>query len=171
MIDCGPKNSANTFITQILKMNDGYTMKPALGDTLYTVTPLIDTPWVVLDKGELTMPDEFLFPYASWADNRVRYITLESCRIAGNNAFVEFQYGGEEYHEIWDIKRQKLLFKSCLRDDDIFSSRPVMEISDGSVLFWPSYIFHSDLLCIWGEENPRVVQVRPSPFTGGLSLR
>ena len=123
MIDCGPKNSANTFITQILKMNDGYTMKPALRDTLYTVTPLIDTPWVVLDKGELTMPDEFLFPYASWADNRVRYITLESCRIAGNNAFVEFQYGGEEYHEIW------------------------------------------------GEENPRVVQVRPSPFTGGLSLR
>lgn len=160
LIDDGPKETTITYTSQIKPVNGEYTIKPALRDTIFHITLVEDIPRIVLDKGKLVMPDEYQSTFNTWSDNQGRYITLDACHIAGDLAFVMFNYDDKEHHEIWDIRKRKLLFKSYLHRDNIFSFGPKVELSDETIPFWPSSVFGSDMFCVWGDEKPRVVQVR-----------
>lgn len=159
-IESGPQITGNAYLTLLSTANNEYILKPALRDTIFRVSIHGDEPWIVLNKGQYLMPDEYYDTWANYSNNKDRYINLENVHIAGNHAFVSFQYGREEHHEIWDIEKEELVFKSAQGEEVISSFGPLIESSDGAIPFWPLFVSGKDMFSIFGEESPRIIRVR-----------
>lgn len=159
-IDNGPKNTSNTYVAVFQEVNGKLTVKPALRDTCYRISFSEDVPWMIMDKGKFRIPDDYLTSFDAWSQNQDRYITLESYIVSGNYVFVSFNYANREHHEIWDLVENRIVFKSYLHEENIFSFGPKLETSREVIPFWPSSSFESNLYCVWGDESPRVIEVR-----------
>lgn len=158
----GPDKTGSVFMTNLDLFNGQYFFKPTIGDTMYRVTDEAKlVPYLILDKGNLRMPEAYYTKMSDWYAHSDDYITLEYARIAGDYAFVEYNFHEHMVRELWHLPTEKMLFKTTPQTSLMELGFPV-EFNGETIPFWPTYVNGKDAYAVWGEEDPVILRLRLS---------
>lgn len=122
--------------------NDGkaYFRDTPHNDTLFCVTSEKDEPFLVLNKGDLKVPAEVFEKYDIYKRDRSKYIMNDYIKLAGDKLFITFTYDEKRYHDIWDMKTSKLLYRSAIGKDGGTQGIP-LQIEGTEVVVWPKLTY------------------------------
>ncbi len=117
---------------------------PALSDTLYHVNAEKDVPFLVFDKGDKKIPEEY---YSNITSHDLSdYINSLSFYICGDMLFAKFWYGKKMFLEIWNLTDRCLAFKSELSSESDNYGFPV-QVNGVTVYAWPNDVSGNILYC------------------------
>lgn len=117
---------------------------PTFSDTLYHVTAEKDIPFLVFDKGNKKIPDEY---YSNISSHDLSdYIDALSFYICGDMLFAKFWYGKKMFLEIWNLTGGRLAFKSELSSESDNYGFPV-QVNGVTVYVWPNDVSGNILYC------------------------
>lgn len=117
--------------------------KKVFEDTLYSVTNNTDRPFLIIDKGKYKAPDDYYKTYSSQG----KYILGETVSMADDYLFLEFEFDGKMYRDVWDTSSGALLFRSEIAQEDDLPGFPV-EVAGKTVYCWPNYVSGDELYCV-----------------------
>lgn len=117
---------------------------PALSDTLYHVNAEKDVPFLVFDKGNKKIPEEY---YSNIISRDLSdYIDGLSFYISGDMLFAKFWCKGKMFLEIWNLTDRRLAFKSELSSETDNYGFPV-QVNGVTVYVWPDDVSGNILYC------------------------
>ncbi len=122
--------------------NEGkcYFQDSPFNDTLFCVTSEKDVPFLVLSSGDYKTPIDAYETYDVYKRDRGSYIMNKYGQFAGDRLFITFSYGEKKYHDVWDMKTSKLLYRSAIGKDGGVAGIP-MEIEGTEVVVWPKLTY------------------------------
>lgn len=124
--------------------NGQYYFAPTLSDTLYHVNAEKDVPFLVFDKGDKKIPEEY---YSNITSHDLSdYINSLSFYICGDMLFARFWCKGKMFMEIWDLTDRRLAFKSELSSEFDEYGFPV-QVNGETVYVWPDDVSGNILYC------------------------
>ena len=121
-------------------------------------------PILALNTRELHIPEQIEDDFHR-SEERANYINGLFAYIWKSLAFVKYFYGKNTYYDVWDIEKEKLIYRSKGGYDTVDNGFP-LKLSDGSeVTVWPSYSDENSLIGLIpaetdsptdDEQNPRI---------------
>ena len=141
--------SGMIFYDSFRKLNGESYFKHAFGDTIYHVTPLIDKPYIVIDKGSYKMPRELTGDFAKMKKESSNYIRNDLVWMIDNYMFIRYYYGDAIYSDIWNIEKEQLIHRNLIRRDEPGGTNGFPFVVDGvQVTVLPSYVSGDYLYCV-----------------------
>ncbi len=149
---------ANLFlINNINNFNDQYFTYT--NDTLYRVDPNQVSPFLAIGKGKLKLPNE-LSHQISNDKRRDQYIWGEYGLLIGNFYFISYNYKGNSYYDVWDIRKQELKCRNIISYNDETEGIPFI-IKEQNYYLWPKAVIGNSLFfIIKGTDMSRLIPTR-----------
>ena len=134
-------------------------------DTIFSLEDMSNKkPLVSLYTGALHIPEEVEDDFkrtSEWSN----YINSLFATIWKSLIFIKYSYGENTYYDIWDIDKEKLIYRSKGTFATVDKGFPI-KLSDGSEVFvWPQYSDENSLIGLIpaetdsptdDEQNPRI---------------
>lgn len=157
------KNDAKENKTDFFTINSVYNFGKCnyvlLSDTLYSVFEDGVTPFLVIDKGNLKLP-ESVDGKMNKRNERDNYIWGDYLFLIGNYCFLSYNLKGNVYYDVWNLSNNELLLRNkVLYENDDFG---VPFLFDGKLInLWPkSVVGNSAYFVLDGELMQEIIPTR-----------
>ena len=152
------KQSGMTIMNTLRYFNSEWTCRPALGDTIYKVTPYSEEVLLVIDKKDKGIPEDCLSSPEALGSAMENHIFTDDCRIVGDFAFIEFGYKQHLYREVWHLPSRSMVFKQVGGEgDDPAKIGLPLNYNGKDIYVWPQFTKGSTFYCVQNLETPMVI--------------
>lgn len=129
----------------IRNFNDGFYFSENHTDTIYNIANNSKSPFLVLDKRNYKMPIDLAKQY--YTKRHSKYFDEGPAVLVNRYYFMEGTYNMGIYFDIWDIKKQELIYRNIMTENNKSRFIPV-KVNEVTIDVWPSFVNGNYMYCL-----------------------